>query len=99
MCDYCDSAQQLSVRRDIVEAYCTFQLEYYKKEQEKRREDGDISDNDSAIDSARVWDLHVPLATRNGPRRKTDVCTVVQRAITLKNLHKVELLRYRAWLV
>ncbi|RCN29431.1 hypothetical protein ANCCAN_24809 [Ancylostoma caninum] len=96
MCDYCDSAQQFSARRGIVEAYCTFQLEYYKKEQEKRREDGDISDNDSAIDSARVWDLHVPLATRNGPRRKTDVCTVAQRAVTLKNLHKVELLRYRA---
>ncbi|KAL6733689.1 hypothetical protein Aduo_004316 [Ancylostoma duodenale] len=72
------------------------ELEYYKKEREKRREDGDISDNDSAIDSTRVWDLHVPLATHNGPRKKTDVCTVVQRAITLKNLHKVELLRYRA---
>ncbi|EYC05220.1 hypothetical protein Y032_0083g1654 [Ancylostoma ceylanicum] len=72
------------------------EIEYYKKEREKRKEDGDISDNDSAIDSARVWNLPVPLATQNGPRKKTEVCTVVQRGVTLKNLHKVELLRYRA---
>ncbi|KIH64605.1 fzo-like region [Ancylostoma duodenale] len=75
------------------------ELEYYKKEQEKRREDGDVSDNDSAIDSARVWDLPVPVRTQNGPRKKTDVCTVVQRAITLKNLHKVELLRAEQYIL
>ncbi|KAK6732036.1 hypothetical protein RB195_016423 [Necator americanus] len=71
------------------------EVEYYKRKQ-AHKEDGDVSDEDSAIGSARVWKLTVPLATLNGPRRNTNVCTVNQRAITFKNLHNVELLRYRA---
>ncbi|CAJ0608238.1 unnamed protein product [Cylicocyclus nassatus] len=72
------------------------ELEYYKKKESEPKDEGDLSDNDSAIDSARVWHLPVPLAERNSPRKNTSVCIVSSRTIALKNLHKVELLRYRA---
>ncbi|VDM70601.1 unnamed protein product, partial [Strongylus vulgaris] len=72
------------------------EYEYYKRKERERKDDGDLSDNDSAIDSARIWNLPVPLAQENSPRKNTKICTVSQRAIILKNLHKVELLRYRA---
>ncbi|KAK6036012.1 hypothetical protein COOONC_26483 [Cooperia oncophora] len=68
----------------------------------KKGTEDDHSDNeiDSAIHSPRTWRVPpVPEMKNNNVRSSTKSFVVSQRAITLKTLHKVELLRYRAWFV
>ncbi|KAK6040315.1 hypothetical protein COOONC_22181 [Cooperia oncophora] len=75
------------------------EVESYKS---KKGTEDDHSDNeiDSAIHSPRTWRVPpVPEMKNNNVRSSTKSFVVSQRAITLKTLHKVELLRYRAWFV
>ncbi|VDO75601.1 unnamed protein product [Heligmosomoides polygyrus] len=73
------------------------ELEYFKAKQQGK-DDGNISDTDSAIHTTpRVWyPLPVPVTESNGLQESTKTFVVSERALKLKNLHKVELLRYRS---
>ncbi|XGW10178.1 hypothetical protein V3C99_012008, partial [Haemonchus contortus] len=70
-------------------------IEYYKCK--KEIEECSDSESDSAIHSPRVWSTPpISKARDNGVRSSTRTYMVPRKAMSLSNLHKVELLRYRA---
>lgn len=71
------------------------ELDYYIR----KEEDGGISkarENDSTMERPHIRPIQIASVKSNGTRRTTSTCKTSRRGVALKNLHNVELLRYRA---